>query len=301
MRRTRWRWALALVCTLGVAETLATWRMTQAHVAPADWQAAQTELTKLDATWPIWVAPDFLGDVARTYVPALGARATVGLPDVRDVATFAVLSLADSDPLATHAWAGVAGLRVRTARALGSLVLTVYDQPAASVRVADAGSTTWTVTMNGERCRPGQGGVVARCAKGQVIDRLIEVNFVPRRCLALTVEDNARVTLAADAYAYGDMLDIWVGSGDFNARLRNDAPVRVTLHTPSDDAHTFVVTDEQGWMHVEQQTGREPGPLSLDIALAEQGTWQGTAYNPTVRRTTCVWVRSRMTRQAHAT
>lgn len=259
---------------------------------PSDWEAASSALAELPDHEPVWLGTPWLAPRARMHLPRMARWESVAAPDLRGASRFHVLGLSGdawSDALQDDLEDLPAPTVVDT-RELGGLVLTTYEQAAATAVVGDLVSDAARVEVrtSAGSCR---GRARRTCEEGKVGVAVVEVDYRPRRCWKVEVQDGAVVTLRHPQLATGTVLRGHVGVDDFNRRLRNDAPTRLRLRVDGEPVAQWLVSDEQGWWPFAVAT--EPGThdVEIEITPAVGGTWQRGGFDPGRIHAPCVELR----------
>lgn len=282
-----------LVAVLAIA--MLEWGMSAwAYRDPLDdaaWSALAGDVAALPEDEPVVLASEWLGSSARMHVPALARVDAVGRPDLRGWSRFHAVGFgarwsaelaADLEdlpaptPVATHD--------------VGPFTITTYEQPAAGALVADLlGDVDGLAIEDASgRCR-GRGEL--RCGSGSIGVHVAEIDYRPRRCLALDVRDGASLRIARAAAPTGDVLRGHVGFADFNARLRNDSPIELRVEIDGEPVAEWPVTDAQGWWPFAIAT--EPGThdIAFVVDVGVGGRWTARGYDAETR-TVCLDART---------
>ena len=111
--------------------------------------------------------------------------------------------------------------------------------------------------------------------------RFGEIDYAPRRCLSIPVDDAFHVTLLRPDFQRGDTLVGHLGFEDFNARLRNAGPVTLEFRLDGALVARRTFTPSQGWAPFELPTTPGAGRLSVTLRSASGGRW--TSPPPTWR------------------
>jgi len=145
------------------------------------------------------------------------------------------------------------------------------------------------VESDGGPCR---GKRTFKCDEGRVQPRVIEVDYRPRRCLEIDVSDGTTVRLIYRDMPLGTVLRGHVGWGDFNHRLRSDAPTNIALSINGDIRARWVATDTQGWRPLAVAT--TPGVADVEVAItpALQRTWGRDGYGARAPHPVCFELRA---------
>ena len=83
-----------------------------------------------------------------------------------------------------------------------------------------------------------------------------------------------------------------VGFGDYNARLRDDAPADLRVRIDGEEQLRITVSDMEGWRPFAIATTPARADVELEITAGLSGTWQRTTYGVTVMRTICLEART---------
>jgi hypothetical protein len=274
--------AIVALGLLTATEWVAAARAYRTTIVPRDWERARTIVSAEPDRW-VTVGTPWLDPSIRSEIPMAADPQALGRPDLRGAPErWTVWSAGDPD-------APDAGGEIRERLEVGGLVLTRHA--ASRERMLDR------LEHDSLKVRGPQGTCRKRraafdCRPGRVVPAFVEVDYEARRCLSISGIDGSSVTLER-TMTLGDTLIGHVGFGDFNARLRSDAPVRIELSIDGTPYLRTVVTDEQGWWPFEVET--EPGPARVELrvlpALGGRFNARGD-YGPTPSRATCVELRS---------
>ncbi|MBC8072383.1 MAG: hypothetical protein IAG13_28935, partial [Deltaproteobacteria bacterium] len=131
-----------------------------------------------------------------------------------------------------------------------------------------------------------------RSSEGELALGIVEVDYRPRACLGIEVHDGTTVTIGWPRAQLGASLRGHVGFGDYNARLRNDAPVRLLVRIDGETRLHTVVGDREGWRAFAIATEAGVGDVELEITAGLSGTWQARDYDASPTRTVCVEART---------
>ncbi len=288
------RRGLVVIAAVALCEWVCAARAYRTLAGPDDWRQVAEHLEATDRL-PLYVAEPWLGPRVRMELVQARGWDSVAPPDLHDVPRYRVLSvLADPHgPDLLDDSRGLPPAEVVARHSLGSL--TVYDlrNPGAGERIGAtnllAGPGVRVRDAEG-RCRGGKN--VYTCKSGKVSLETLEVEFRPRRCMALRVRDDSRVVFEWTDVELGDRLRGHVGFADFNARLRSDAAVALELSVDGQPLHTSLWTDEQGWAAFEVAT--DPGVHTLEVAVATavQGVWNDAGYDARPSHLPCIELRA---------
>lgn len=292
-RASTWaRRALVGVCAIAAIEWgMAAW----AYRDPLDdvaWSALAVAVDELPRDEPVVLATEWLGPSARMHVPALARLEWVARADLRGWSRFHAIGFGTrwSDELTVDREDLPMATRVES-RDVGPFTITTYEQPSAGTLVAELTEPVdaLTITDASGRCR-GRGQL--KCSDGTIAVRTIEVEYRPRRCLALDVRDGAALRIAHSRVATGDVIRGHVGFGDFNARLRNDSPVALAVEVDGEVAARWTVTDMQGWWPFAVATTPGEHDVAFVVDVGVGGRWTARGYDAGDARTVCLEARA---------
>ena len=274
---------LGLLGALAVVESIAAFLAYRERVASEDWAEVAALLAGSEDE-PLIVANEWLGPSARMALPQARRWDSVAYPDLR-FPRFRVLTYAGQRVWRGPLRAELEGLprpELVAIHRAGELTLHEYrhDIGAPTFRLLDQ---IQAVTTERGRCSGGDGRY--RCKEGRVEIATIEVDYRPRRCLAVELDDGAMATVDLGRVALGELAYGHVGFGDFNARLRADPSARVELLVDGEVAGRWVFSDDQGWASFAMTTPPGEHELALRVGTTVGGTWQrdGHRNNPTDR------------------
>lgn len=286
------RRGLMILMAVGLLELLVGTQAYRDRIGDEDWASVRATIEALPPDEPVYLASSWLGPRARMELPRLRALDDVARPDLRGQAVFHVLGVGDeswSDSL--HAELEGLPMPRRTGqRELGALMLSSYAQPEPGRILA-----SWLdlpdlrVETDREACR---GTGPWRCGDGRVRRIVAEIGYRPRRCLAIDVPDGRTVRLVAPAMSVGDMLRGHLGFTDFNARLRSDAPVTMTVLLDGRVAARWVVSDAQGWWPFAVRTSPGRHDVAVELTVAVHGTFSPSGYQGHEAHTPCLELRA---------
>lgn len=291
-RRATWarRGVLAIV-TLAAVESIAA-AMAARDPSTAAWPELGAEVEARDDADPVIVAQDWLGPVARLHVLSASAFDAVARPDLHGIPRFHVIGWADDGEAAIAR--DLEGLPLPTLeqrRTFGPLVWTTWIAPQSGTLLEDLTAATASMRVYTEAgtCR-GRG--TFRCDEGTIESRIAEIDYRPRRCIGILVQDGTTVRMMWPSARIGDMLRGHVGMADYNARLRNDAPITVLVRIAGVEVHRSTVTDLQGWTPIAIATTPSVSAVEIVITTGLSGTFTAQGYDPTPSRLTCLELRS---------
>lgn len=291
MKRPLARLGLTAVIVVALAEWVAAANAYRQRIGPQQWDEVRSALEALPPDAAVFLAHPWLGPRARMEIPSLGRAELVGAADLRGHAEFWVLGL-DGRRWSEELQDDLEDLplpRVQDRVELGPLTLTRYAQTAAGHTVSSlSASPGLEIESGSKRCR---GRRPWRCESSSVQLGMAEVEYRPRHCLVIDTVDGEAVSLRAPM-STGNVLRGHVGLTDFNARLRSDAPISVTLSADGDVLGRWTVTDEQEWFPFAAAV--EPGEhqVELRVQAAVGGTWGSEGYRDRPGRPVCIELRS---------
>ncbi len=292
-RATSWA-RRALVAVLAIA-TLEWGMSAWAYRDPLDddaWSTLADALATLPEGEPVVLASEWLGSSARMHVPALARVDAVARPDLRGWSRFHTVGFGAhwSRELATDLEDLPAPTRVDS-RDVGPFTITTYEQTSAGTLVDDLLGDVDALAVEDAagRCR-GRGEL--KCGSGTLAIHTAEVDYRPRRCLALDVRDGASLRLARTQTATGDVIRGHVGFADFNARLRNDSPIALRVEIDRELVAQWTVTDMQGWwpFAIAVEPGTHDVAFVVDVGVG--GRWTAKGYDASATRSVCLEARS---------
>jgi hypothetical protein len=285
---------LAIILGVALIEWIAAARAYRTLISPEDWAALADASAALPEDEPILLAQPWLGPRARLEVPALTRAPSLAPPDLVGFRRFHVLGLAG------HRWhdtlgddlGGLPAPTIVGEHEYGPLRLVHYEQPGAGELVSSWIDPEVDLEVHDERgrCRGRRG--TWSCKQGKIAVETLEIAYRPRRCLALRVNDGARVRVGLPEMRLGHELRGHLGFSDFNARLRSDAPVLLILRVDGVVTARWTFTDAQGWAGFAAST--EPGvhAVELEFITTRSGVWQGVRYDPRPTHIPCVELRA---------
>ncbi len=270
------RWALAAVLALAAVEFGVSLFVHRPRLSAEVWDDVAGSLADLPGDVPVLAADPFLGPHLRAHVPAAARPSSVGLADLHGVARLVVVGMGRAwSPAIERLLEGRPAPRVETTAEVGPLRVTHYRfDDGARTRFDLAGAEAPTVTAGGARCRRRRRGFDCG-VYGKVEPAFAEVDFEPRRCLALRVPDATTVTIEADVP--GTRLRGHLGFTDFNARLRSDAAVTLWIEVDGVAHRAVTVTDAQGFrpFEVPLPGGPDrPTRVRIEVHVPLSGTFE---------------------------
>ncbi len=298
----RARIGLGVILILALLECLAAARAYRSRATADDWAALAQAVEALPAEEPVLLAQPWLGPRARMESTRLRGWDSVAPADLHGAPRLHVVGL---DGARWHARLqddlGDLSAPTYTGReAFGALQLHHYEQPGAGALVDDWRDAAGLQLFDERgRCRGAAGAW--SCEQGKVALETLEISYRPRRCLALRVDDGARLRLVYPRAPLGDELRGHVGFADFNARLRSDAPLLLSVTIDGALAGRFVFTDSQGWAGFALPT--EPGEREVEVELVTtlSGTWKAERYTGNAAHVPCLELRALSYADADAT
>lgn len=284
---------LGLVCALAVVEIIAAFLEYRPRLRDADWQEMQALIEQRDpeGALPVIVAGDWLGPLARMHLPGARSWDAVAYPDLRSFERFWLLAHNRERP-----WRGRLRDELEAAprpelvgiHKFGEIELLEYRQVVAPQVFALLDSIDAVST---ERGRCNDSGSAWSCKDGRVAIRTVEVDYRPRRCVTVELDDGVMAKLELGKLELGDRIHGHVGFADFNARLRSDPSARVELWIDDRVAGRWVFTDDQGWASFALATPPGRHTLELRVGTTVAGTWQRQGHTNSPTDVLCVELR----------
>ncbi len=282
------RYLLVAVLVVAGIEWIASARAYRSRVGPGDWNLARQAVKKIvqeDPSARVFVAERWLGDAARMQIDELDHPSWAAPPDLRGLDLIYVLGLDQTWSADLEADLEDLGPASKIShQALGNLSLHTYalDAPQEIFSLLEHAriKNGVEVKVAGRRCRRAPGEHVSWICKPHRIDlQLLEIDYRPRQCLALHTHDDAPVVVRIPDIELGDTVRGHLGFGDFNARLRSDAPVRLRLKIDGIEAGNWLFSDSQGWAPFAARVAA-PGRHDIEIHLSApvMGQWTKRGY-----------------------
>jgi hypothetical protein len=281
---------LGLLCTLAVVEMMAAFLEYRTRIHAEDWDAVR-EIVGDDEQVPVITASEWLGPGARMNLAAARSWDAVAYPDLRSFERFWLLTHARERPWQGRLRAELEELprpELVAVRRVGELTLHEYRQELAPERFSLLESIDEVSTDRG-RCSGGDGQW--NCKDGRVAVRTVEIDYRPRRCLAIELDDGVMATVKLGRIELGDHIHGHLGFADFNARLRADPVARVELWIDDAVAGRWVFTDDQGWAAFALATPAGKHELELRVGTTVAGTWQRDGHRNSPTDIACIELR----------
>ncbi len=294
-RSGRARIGVGAILLLALIECIAAARAYRPRATADDWGALAQAVEALPPGEPVLLAQPWLGPRARMESARLRGWDSVAPADLHGAPRFHVVGLDgarwharlqdDLGDLPAPTYAG--------REPFGALQLHHYEQPQAGALVDDwlaASDRGLQLYDERGRCR----GTVGAwsCKQGKVALETLEIAYRPRRCLALRVDDGARLKLKYPRAPLGDELRGHVGFADFNARLRSDAPLLLSIKIDGALAGRWVFTDSQGWAGFALPTEAGEHDVELELVTTLSGTWKAERYASNSAHVPCLELRA---------
>lgn len=277
---------LGLLCTLAAVEILVAFLGYRTRLHDEEWDAVR-EIVE-DGEAPVIAASEWLGPAARMNLASARSWDALAYPDLRSYERFWVLTHAREHPWEGRLRAELEELPkpelVRVHR-VGELSLHEYRQDVPPERFSLIESVDAVSTERG-RCKGGESQW--SCKEGRVAVRTVEIDYRPRRCLALELEDGAMAKVDLGEIELGDRIHGHLGFADFNARLRADPTARVELWIDGAVAGRWVFTDDQGWAAFALATPAGKHELELRVGTSVGGTWQREGHRSSPTDIACI-------------
>ena len=282
---------LGILCALAVIEIMAAALEYRERVVPEDWGAV-TQILEGHEGEPVIVASEWLGPSARMNLAAARTWDSIAYPDLRSFERFWLLTHARERPWRGPLRAELEGLprpELVAVHPAGDLRLHEYRQAVGPERLDLLDSIASVSTPRG-RCTAGEGRWT--CKDGSLSVRVLEIDYRPRRCLAVELDDGGEASVSLGRVELGDRLRGHVGFGDFNARLRSDPSARVEVWLDGALAARWLFSDDQGWAAFALATPPGSHEVELRVAQTVSGTWQRDGYQGAPKDVLCVELRS---------
>lgn len=287
---------LGMLLTLALVECLAAFLAYRERLSAQDWAEIDALITARasaeQAEEPLIVASEWLAPAARMQLPAARSWASLAYPDLR-YESFWVLTHMLERP-----WAGPLNAELEElprpqlaeVHRAGELTLRRY------VHATGVGARTFSLIDSVEGVSTGRGTCSAgrsrwTCKDGRLAVATVEVDYRPRRCLAVELDDGVVAEVELGEVDLGEELRGHVGFGDFNARLRADPTARIELLVDEVVVGRWLFSDDQGWAAFALRT--EPGRrhVQLRASTSVGGTWQRGGHRGNPTDTLCVELR----------
>ncbi len=282
---------LGAVFLLAVIEIIAAFLAYREQITAEDWVEIESRLASSEPQ-PLLIASEWLAPRARMELAQARTWESIAPPDLRGLASFWVLSFGRDawSPLLDAEREELPMPKLVAIHSIGELTLSEYQQATAGEQLWSLLERDLAVESDAGRC-PGKQSRWS-CKDGRVATRVIEVDYRPRRCLALAFEDGVTTRIDLGRVELGNRLRGHVGFGDFNARLRADPSVVLEAWIDEQLAARWLFTDDQGWAAFALAT--EPGKhrLELRISSTVAGTWQREGHRPNPTDTVCLEARA---------
>lgn len=282
---------LGAVFLLSVIEMIAAFLVYRETLSPDDWLDIAAHVDAQEPA-PVFVASDWLAPRARMELPHARSWDSLAPPDLRGVPSFWVIGYG-RDVWSRSLHAELEGLPMPDLVALhsfGALMLAEYRQ-------ADPGERAWSllerelaISSDAGRCTGKRESWA--CKDGRVHARVVEVDYRPRRCLAIALDEGSSATIELGKLELGNRLRGHVGFADFNSRLRADPTLVLEAEIDGEVAARWLFTDDQGWAAFALAT--EPGKhrVTLRVATTSRGTWQREGHRPSPDDLPCIEARA---------
>lgn len=293
MSPARARLVIGAIAVVAAIEWVASARVYRDRIDDAGWDAARQSVEALPNEDAVALGTSWLGPRARMEIPRLARRDAVARPDLHGVRRLHVLGLDD-------AWSqeldddldGLARPEVVEAVDVGPFTLTTYAVPGKEVLAdwAIPGAPIVVRTPSGA-CRGGRGAAF-RCAEGTVTPELAEIDYRPRACLSVALGDGVPAHIVQQRMPLGDELRGHVGFHDYNGRIRNDTPARITVRVDEEVVARFLVADTEGWRGFAVPTTRGTADVEVEVVVGVQPTWGKNGIDNGYPRRACLELRS---------
>ena len=280
---------LGLLCALAVVECMAAFMDYRERIEARDWVQIE-ELVATHADAPVIVGSEWLGPSARMHLAGARGWDALAYPDLR-YADFWLLSHMLERP-----WSGPLKAELEElprpelveVHRVGDLSLRRYTQVLGAQRFSLLDSIAKVRTPRGN-CRGSRGQW--SCKEGRVALRTLEIDYRPRRCLALELDDGVVAQVDLGELELGEQIRGHVGFGDFNARLRADPIARVELLIDGAIVARWLFSDDQGWAAFALKTPSGRHRVELRASGSVGGTWQRGAHENQPTNALCIELR----------
>lgn len=277
------------VAALAAVEWIAALFAYRDPLDDARWDELATAIAARGDDAPVLLATEWLSPTARMHVPAIAEPQSLLRADLHGMPRFHTVGLEAWSELLQRELEELPAPTLIERRSIGPFVWASWAQPHAGTVVASILDAPLQVHGDAGSCR-GRGPW--RCNEGEIRESIVEVDYRPRGCLGIAVSDGATVTLRWPAAELGTTLRGHVGFGDYNARLRNDAPADLRVRIAGEEQLHITVSDNEGWRPFAIATTPARADVELEVTAGLSGTWQRKSYDPTPIRTICVEART---------
>lgn len=298
MAEARRGWPLSRALLVGVlalalVEWIAAARAYRTTITPDDWDALRQEIAGVPADEPVLLADDWLGPRARMAIPRLARTESTAPYDLRSPAKIHVIGWSGrgwSEGL-QHDLEDRPAPTLEQTQDFGALSLTTWAWPERAEVLASFVDDVVSLraSADGRACK---GKRTFKCRSARAQPQVVEVDYRPRRCLEVTVDEGGSMRMTYPDMPLGTVLRGHVGWGDFNRRLRSDAPATIEIRIGDRLAARFTVSDAQGWHPIAVATAPGTADVSVDVVPATPGTWQRGGYTPRPPHPPCFELRS---------
>jgi hypothetical protein len=290
--------ALLVLAAVAGLEWVCAARAYRAQLGPEAWTRAAEALAELPQHEPVFLGTPWLGPSARQHLSALRPWSSIAPPDLHGLPRFHVLGLASASH--SGAWSSelaadlgeLPAPQLLGADDLGPLRLYHYEQPTAGTLLTDWLAAPNSLQLRDDRgpCRLSSG--TWSCKQGRVTLDTLEIDYRPRRCLAIDLDDGRTLEISRPDTQLGAVLRGHLGFADFNARLRNDAPALLELLVDDLPVGRWTLTDSQGWAAFAAPTTPGTHDVRLRLTTLLGGTWTEHGYDSQPRRSACLELRA---------
>lgn len=294
---------LAAIMCVSVVELAMTSARYGGALRTDHWRRASEHLR---ADTPLIIGTPWLGPEARMRLDAAGAPEASGRPDLRGLSSFDVLRHDRDGPSSAHVWQASLSPRSKpvllSAERAGPLRVEHWrvERPE---RVVDTlihpRALRVLSTRDVERTCPGNPTDGYTCPEqrraGHRIKRqFAEVDYDARRCLSIPLLSAASLSFRRAEFQRGDRIVGHLGFEDFNARLRNDGPVTMTVEIEGEMVARSTFSNADGWAGFEIPTTPGAGSLTVSLYATAPGAWISPPerYQPGASRRVCLELRA---------
>ena len=281
------------VLALALVEWIAAARAYRTAITAEDWDALQQKVAGVPADEPVLLADDWLSPRARMAIPRLARTEATAPHDLRSPGKIHVIGWSGrgwSEAL-QHDLEDRPAPTLAQTEDFGALTLTTWawpDRPEVLASFVDD-VLSLRASADGRSCK---GKRVFKCRSARAQPQVVEIDYRPRHCLEVTVDEGGSMRMTYPDMPSGTVLRGHVGWGDFNRRLRSDAPATVEIRIGDRLAARWTVSDAQGWHPIAVATEPGAADVSVDIVPATPGTWQRGGFSSRPPHPPCFELRS---------
>jgi hypothetical protein len=283
-----------VVAALAAVEWIAAFVAYRDPLDDAAWRELGDAIATRDDDAPVLLATEWLSPSARMHVPAIADRQSLLRADLHGLTRFHTVGLDDWSTLLERELEGLPAPVLLERSTIGPFVWSSWSQPATGDVLDALVDARLQITSDAGACR---GGGPWHCNDGEVERTIVEVDYRPRGCLGLEVHDGTTVVVRWPDAELGATLRGHLGFGNYNARLRDDAPAQLRVRIDGEERLRITVSDQEGWRPFAIATRPARADVELEVTAALSGTWSGKTYgwdrqDPSKIRTVCLEART---------